>query len=334
MGRGGRNLWRAWGLALLLCATSLTACGGDRPAALSAPQRKQTVAFLRAVDSGRPANQAAFLDELASAGYEKDRNLVLVGEELAVVYPDEASATAVVQQWVEDDVDLIVALSTVGAAAAAKAAPDIPIAFLVNDPVASGLVAEERSPEGQLTGVTFRVPADRTLDLARRAVPHAESFGVIYPPADPAVGPLLESATDAAATLGLTLVSAGFTGKDDIGSAVTSLRDQGAGMVWALNSPTTFRFFNEIAAAATTAALPMLTNSASDAALLTLQPDTEELYRQLGRQVARILGGTPVSEVPVENPSKFLVSVNLKAADAAGISLPADLVDQADTVVR
>lgn len=333
MGRmmgGGRVI--AVTVALTLALT-MASCGGEtEPEATPAPPAR-TIAFLRAVVSGATENQAAFLDELSSLGYRKGENLTLLAEDQSVVHPDEAAATAAVEGWVAEGVDLIVALSTSGAAVAAKSAPDVPVAFLVNDPVAANLLENERAPEGHLTGVTFRVPADRTLDLARRAVPGAESFGVLHPPADPAISPLLEAANRAAGELGLTVVPAAFTGAGDVAPAVSSLRDRGAGVVWALNSPTTFRFIKEIAAATSDASLPLLTNSAAESAMLTLEPDVPQLYRQMANQVARLLGGASVRDIPVENPGRFRVTVNLSAASQAGVSLPEDLVAQADKVI-
>ncbi len=74
--------------------------------------------------------------------------------------------------------------------------------------------------------------------------------------------------------------------------------------------------------------------SVFDEALLVLQPDTTELYRQLGRQAARLLGGTPVSEVPVEDAARFRVVVNAAVADELGLSISAPVLETADQVVR
>lgn len=293
------------------------------------------MAFLRAVQSSQPENQAAFLDELARAGYRKGANLRLLAEDLAEVHPDDADARAAVRAWLADDVDLIVALSTVGARAAAAAAPDTDVLFLVNDPVSVGLVDDLRRPSGRLTGATFRVPADRTIDLARRALPGVTKIGALYPPSDPSALALAEQARAAAATLGVSLVSATFSGSEDAGAAVESLRGQGVGAVWVLNSPTTVRHIEPIAAAAAAAAgLPIISNTTLAAAVVTLGPDTAELYRQMARQALQLLDGVPVSEIPVENPAEFVVEVNVAAAAAIGLELPAAFVEEADRVTR
>jgi putative ABC transport system substrate-binding protein len=295
----------------------------------------RTIAFLRAVASGTAGNQASFLEELAQRGYVEGKNLTLLAKDAAEVHPDPADATATVRRWATEGADVIVALSTTGAQAAAVAAtPDLAVLFLVNDPVAGGLLTDERHPPGRLTGVTFRVPADRTLDVARRAFPAVTTFGVIYPPADPAAPGVREAARTAASGLGIKIVEAPFATGPDVSGAVRAVKAQGAGAIWALNTPTTFRFIAEIGKAAEQAALPVITNSTTPIAVLTLQPDVPHLYRQMARQAIRLFAGTPVSAVPVENPAQFELEVNLVRAGALGLTIPSDVVDSAEKVIR
>jgi len=318
-------------VALLVAGCGDDEDGGERPAAAPAPR---TIAFLRAVQSSQPENQAAFLDELSQNGYVAGDNLELLAADLAEVYPDPAAAEAKVREWAAEEVDLIVALSTVGARAAAAAAPDVKVLFLVNDPIGAGLVSDVRHPSGNLTGATFRVPADRTLDVARRALPAATTIGIVYPPADPAALALADEAKRGAATLGIGITSATFTGADDAAAAVETVRAAGAQAVWVLNSPTTVRFIEPLSAAATAAGLPVISNTAVASAVVTLQPDAAELYRQMARQAVEVFDGEEVVDIPVENPAKFLVEVNLKAAAAIGVTVPEPFVASADRVIR
>lgn len=316
-------------MALVLAA----GCGSGGGSGEGPAPAARTIAFLRAVASGQPENQAAFLAELASEGYARGRNLTLLAEDPEEVHPERADAEATVRAWRAQGVDVIVALSTAGALAAAAAAPGVTVLFLVNDPIAAG-VRDVRRPEGRSTGVAFRVPADRTLDLARRALPGQERFGIVYPPSDPAALSVKEEALQAAGDLGIDIVEAPFSADEDVPAAVEALRAQGVAAVWALNSPTTFRRFAAIGAAASAASLPVVTNTTADIAVLTLQPDVPALYRQLARQAARVLGGTPVSSVPVENPARFVVDVNLAIANRLGLVVADDVVAAADRVIR
>jgi len=331
-GGAGRR-WAPRAAAALVALALAAACGSGGGDAGAPPPPARTIAILRAVFSGQAANQDAFLDELARVGYVEGDNLTVLGRDLAEVHAEPADAEATVRAWVDQGADLVVALSTSGARAAAAAAPGTTVLFLVNDPKSAGLVAEPRRPDGRLTGVTFRVPPDRTLDLARRALPEVGTLAIVYPPADPAALAIKDAAVDAAADLAVPLVEATFTGEDDAAAAVAAAADRGAQALWALNSPTTARFSTAIEAAAADRGLPLIANTATATAVVVLQPDAPSLYRQLARQAVRLLAGTPVVEVPVENPGRFVTEVNLAVAARLGVTVSPGVVAAADTVV-
>ena len=315
----------------VLSLVALAGCGSD--GGTGAPEGTQVIGLLRAVQSAEPANVEEFLHELAAGGLVEGENLRVLGSDPAEVHPDPADATSVVRDWVSQGADLIVALSSSGAMTAAAAAPGTKVLFLSNDPTAVGLIENERRPEGQLTGLTFRVPADRTLELARRAVPGADTMGLLYPSNDPAARSTPDAMRRAAQDLALTLVTASFATPEDIGGAVESLRAQGADCILLANAPTTVRNLKGIGAALAAAPLPVVANTDTDLALLVLEPDGRELYRQMGRQAVRLLEGTPVSDVPVEDPARFRVVVNAGVAARLAIELPAELVRTADRVL-
>lgn len=321
-------------MAVAAFVVILGACVGDaEPVDLGPAHEPEelTLAFLRAVQSNQPDNQAAFLAELEAGGLTAGDNLHLLGQALDEVYPDAPAAAAAVQRWERRGVDVIVALSTLGARTAAETAPGATVVFLVNDPAQAG-VDNPRRPEGNLTGVTFSVPADRTLDVTRRAFPQATTIGVVYTPEDPASDAVLAQAKAAASALGVTIVEGPFTGAADAATAVGSVASAGASVLWVLNSPTSFRHIADLGAAALQARLPIVTNTSTSHSALVFQPDTEELYRQMARQVLRLSEGADVAEVPVENPARFELAVNLDAAAAVGVAIPPSLVSAADEV--
>ena len=302
-------------LGLLVVAAACSSGGGSDTAA---PAR---IGILRAVTPPDQEPQQVLLAELAKAGYEGDR-LTVHGKQQSEVYPDPADAEAVARRWAERGVDVILALSTSSAKAAAAGAPGTPILFLANDPVAAGLVKSERAPEGHLTGVTFRVPADRTLDVARRVVPGLHTVGLLYPSTDPAAASARENASRAAATLRITLRGAAFDTDAGVGPAVETLRAGGAQAILLANAPATVRSFPAIKAAARAARLPVIANTTADFALAVLSPDTNELYRQIARQLLLLLDGTAPSDIPVEDPAQFMLTVN--ATVAAELGIPVD----------
>lgn len=322
---------RRWGfilLALGLAATAV-ACGDDEPS-----DEVLSVAFLRAV-AGAPSTEPAFVDELRRTGFVEGRNLQLIDADPDVAYPDPEDARQVVEQWVGEGVDLIVALSTSGALAASEATDDVPILFLSNDPTAAGLVVNEDLPERNLTGVTFRVPADRTLDLARRVIPGLGVVGLAYPPEDPAAEANRDVLQAAALELGIVLRTETIDGEEDLGAAVASLADQGAQALVISTSPAATRILEQTGEVAAAEGLPVIANTTlAEFAVVSLAPDTAELGRQLGRQAARLLAGSSPGAVPVEDPRLFELTLNAAVADGFGLELPADVVRESVRVLR
>jgi putative tryptophan/tyrosine transport system substrate-binding protein len=309
------------------------ACGsGD--AAGNADQPRYRVAFLRAV-AGEAPMEATMLDELRLAGFEPGRNLDIIGGEPEVAHPDPDEARGVAAQWEAEGVDLIVAFSSSGAEAARDAAPDTDVLFVSNDPTSAGLIADEQQPEGRLTGVTFRVPADRTLDLAGRVVPELGSVGLTYPADDPAGAAHREAIRAAADEMGMTLLIETFADAAELDEAVATLAGDGVQVLIVSNSPPVSGLLAELEAAAAAHGLPAVANTTlADFAILSLGPDVEELGRQLGRQAARLLSGSPPSAVPVEDPRRFQLTLNESAAAEFGLELPEDVVREASEVTR
>lgn len=295
-----------------------------------------TIAFLRAAPSpGGQHEQDAFFAELAAAGYVAGTNLTLVAASPDEAHPDPGEAAALAAQWEAQGHDLILALSSAGATVAADAAPATDILFISNDPTATGLVDDERRPEGNLTGVTFRVPADRLLDLTRRLLPGTDLVGVLDSVNDPASGPSRQAAVDAVDALGLDAHVESFDGPQAAQGAVDRLVTAGVDVILLTNSPSTVRALPEIESAIAPTGLPVVAaTSVATTAILVLEPDTTELYRQLGRQAARLLDGAPTSAVPVEDPARFRLVVNTGVAAELGVTVPRAIVDEADRVIE
>jgi putative ABC transport system substrate-binding protein len=299
----------------------------------SSDRETMTIAFLRAV-AGAPSTEPEFVAELRRGGFREGLNLVMLAGGADEAYPDADQAAAAVRRWREADVDLIVALSTSGARVARDMAPDVDVLFLSNDPTAAGLVSDESAPEGRLTGASFRVPADRTLDLVGRVVPGLSRIGLAYPPDDPAATAHRDVVQEAADTLGITLVTAEFTDAADAAAAVDQLAADRVQAILLSTSPVATRALAETAAAAAQHRLPVAANTTlADFAVVSLSPDTDELGRQLGRQAARLLAGAEPTSVPVEDPNRFVLTLNAQVAADLGLSLPDDLLREANTVI-
>lgn len=307
----------------LLLLSALAACGDA--------EEERTIAFLRTSPIAAES-QESLLDELVEAGWRAGENLTVLNEDPEAVFAEEELAGAV-EELVADGADLLVALSTTAAKAAMAGAEDVPILVLANDPVASGLVVEPRAPTGSVTGIAFRVPADRTIDLGRQLVGDSGPLGLLHPDDDPAAAPIVADMDEAATSLGVRLVEESFIGDDGARAAVARLAEAGVRAIILVNAPGTVAAHGVIEAATTTAGIPTIANTnVNPFAVLVLAPDGVAAYRQLGRQAARLLGGADVGDVPLEEPGDYNLILRSGIAERLGIELPDELLEQADEV--
>ncbi|HEX2053512.1 MAG TPA: ABC transporter substrate-binding protein [Actinomycetota bacterium] len=319
-------------LLVMCCLAALSGCGESEGTADSGVRK---IAFLRAVATPDSPTDQAFMEELARRGFVEGLNLTVIGGQDDEAYADPEEAEEAVRRWSSEGVDIILAYSTTGAVIAREHAPSSRILFLVNDPTAAGFVKDESRPNGSMTGVTFRVPADRMLSIAQRILPALQRVGLPYPPSDPAAIPSRDQFVQAAQRLNLEMVAEPFSDQNDVARAVGQLVQAGrAQLLLASVSPTATRALPQLADAADAYRVPFAANVATDRALLTLSPDGASIGQQLGRQAARLLNGATPAAVPVENPRRFQLTLNEKVALQLGIPLPAEVVREADVVHR
>lgn len=311
-------------MCLAVLAGGFVACGDD-----AEPDR--TIAFVR-TSPVPAASQQALLDQIEAAGWTVGENLTLLNEDPEAVFSDE-ELTDAVDGFVADGADLLIALSTAAARAAMENDEDIPVLVVANDPVASGLVVNPRAPDGIVTGISFQVPADRTIDLARQLVGDDHSLGLLHPD-DPTAKPIVDDMRDAAASLGVQIVSESFVNDDEALAAVSRLAEAGVGAVMLANAPATIAAHGAIEEAATAAGMPVIANTnVNPFAVLVLAPDNIAVYRQLGRQAAQLLGDTDVDRVPVEEPASYNLVVRAGIAEQLGVEIREELLAQADEVI-
>lgn len=319
--------------ALVLCLATLVG-GCSSPAATEAQVHK--IAFLRSVAIPNSLTDSALLAELSRHGFVKGRNLEILGGEGEEAYPDEAEAANAVSRWQSQGVDVVLAFSTRSVEIARAHAPQAAVVFLVNDPVVAGFVGQDGVSQEQMTGLTFRVPADRMFALMQRIRPGLQRVGLAFPPDDPAAVANREAFDREAQARGLQLVVEDFAGEEDIDRAVAVLvQQEQVGFLIASVSPTGTRALGRLGEAATAHGLPVAANVGTfEAAVLTVFPDSESVGRLLGRKVARILAGAVPEEVPVEDPNRYRIHLNERKALELGITLPPDLIREADHVLR
>jgi putative ABC transport system substrate-binding protein len=315
--------WWAGFVAVLLLVVSVVGCSGEG-------DRRRTIGMIRVV--GATEREAGFYEGLAAAGYPASR-LEVLGRARSEVHTDPADIRRTVRRWSKRGLDLVVATFSTGAAIAAEVV-DVPVVFLSNDPVATGLLTDERHPEGRLTGQTYRVPSDRLLQVAADAFGPVRRVGCLVVEDDPSARPVLADLRRGAQALGAELHCADVGGPGGDPAAVLAVLSHGVDVIDVVGSPQMVQHYEPIAEALAGTEVPVVSTVPLDFAVLTLQPDTRAIYVQLGRQVARLLDGAKVRDVPVEDPGNFLLSVNERVAERLGRTIPAAVLRRADHVVR
>jgi putative tryptophan/tyrosine transport system substrate-binding protein len=313
----------------VLLAAIASACQLGR--AQEPQEAEAAIAILRAVPSS--TSDPALLETLRRAGYVPGRNLTVLPDDADEAYPDPSEAAQAVERWVADGADVIIAFSSVGAAVALETAPETPVLFLSFEPVAAGLVPDDGTPD-RATGVTFRTPVDRTLDLTARAISGLETIGVLYAAEDPPAPVYAALVEEVAPRFGIEVVREGHRGEHDVEAAVDRLADAGVDAVLIATAPTGIQAAPLAVARATEHRLPVIANSNGVAgAMIFLYPDPTEVGRQLGQQAVRLLSGSTPSAVPVEDPRRFLITIDTVAAERIGIEVPRDVLREANEVV-
>ena len=235
---------------------------------------------------------------------------------------------------------IVVAGGTADVLAAKAATTTIPIVFAIGgDPVKFGLVASFNRPGGNVTGVSFlaNLLATKQFEVLHEAVPKAAAIGLLVNPANPNAEPDTRELRSAAAALALKLLVISARDEGEIDTAFATLAKQGAGAV--LFSPDALfgGRRDKIVAQAARYALPtiyLVREYAMAGGLMSYGPNLAEAYRQAGVYAGRILKGEKPSDLPVIQPTRFDLVINLKTAKALGLTVPPTLLARADEVIE
>ena len=281
---------------------------------------------------------AAFRQGLGDSGFVEGRNVAIEyrwAENRYERLPEMA------KDLVRRQVAVLVASGGDRAALAAQAASaSIPIVFSAGgDPVANGLVASLGRPGANLTGVsllTTLLEAKR-LSLLREALPAATRIGLLVNAGGTRVQSMVQESEQAAASLGLRLVVVKVQAESEFEPAFASLLQQRADALVVINSA----FFNsrreQLVALAARHKLPTIyefREFALAGGLMSYGTHLGEMYRQIGVYTGRILKGDKPADMPILQPTKFELVINLKTAKALGLTIPQALLLRADEVIQ
>jgi putative tryptophan/tyrosine transport system substrate-binding protein len=280
----------------------------------------------------------AFRKGLAETGYVEGRNVII---EYRWAENDNDRLSALAADLVRRDVAVIVANQTSSALTAKAATQTIPIVFRIgSDPVALGLVASLNRPTGNLTGVALfgAEIAPKRLALLHELVPAIASIAMLVNPANPNYAQAeTKDLQSAAHVLGVRVLVLNGGTESDIAAAFATLVEQKVSALLMSGDSFFATARQQILSLAARYAIPtMFENRAYVAAggLLSYGTDRRDVDRQVGLYAGRILKGEKPADLPVVQPTKFDLVINLKTAKALGLTIPETLLATADEVIQ
>ncbi len=278
----------------------------------------------------------AFIDGLQDLGYVEGQNVTIERRAADAKY-EELSALAA--ELVRLKVDLIVVGPTPGLAAK-LATRTIPIVLVgAPDPVGQGLVAGLARPGGNVTGLSSLAPeiVGKQLEILKEISPGISQVAVLSSPTDSRTALFLGAANVAAQSLRVQLQSLEVRGPDDLERAFAAMARQRAGALLLLNNPIFYFHRTRVADLAVKTQLPAvsgLRELTAAGSLVSYGANLPDLARRAATYVDKILKGAEPADLPIEQPTKFELVINLKTAKALGLTIPRSLLVRADQTIQ
>jgi len=282
----------------------------------------------------------AMIEGLHELGYTEGQNVVFE-RRFGGSNPDRLRQVAA--ELVERKVDVIVAQSTMAARPAKQATSQIPIVAIgMADPVEDDLVASLARPGGNVTGTSFLGPelVSKRLQLLREVVPQLSRVAVLWHPSaygQRTMTGMLKEIERAAQTMGMQLQLVPAASPEDIAGALAAMTKERAAALSVFPSPMLFAEYPRIVSLASDNRLPAIYAAREGAAaggLMSYGANLPDLSRQTATYVHKILKGAQPADLPVQQPTKFELVINLKAAKALGLTVPPTLLAHADEVIE
>jgi putative ABC transport system substrate-binding protein len=321
-------------LALGILAAPLTA-------AAQPPTKVHRIGWLVGTTPGQDRNVVVepFLEGMRALGYVEGQHFVLESRGAEGQYERFPALAA---ELVRLPVDVLLVPNTPAALAAKHATTTIPIVMVViADPVGSGLVGSLVRPGGNITGLSTLAPdlVGKQLEFLKDVRPTVSRVAVLWNPANPVHALQVRSAEVAAQAVGVQLHLVEARGPDAFDSAFAAMTSAHAGALLVLGDPMFVQHRRRLAELATTSRLPTMHSIQCRAfveagGLLCYGASLPDQFRRAATYVDKILKGAKPADLPVEQPMKFELIINLKTAKAVGVTMPSSLLLLADEVIQ
>jgi putative ABC transport system substrate-binding protein len=282
----------------------------------------------------------AFVAGLRELGYVEGQN-ISIERKFSDSNTDELRELAA--ELVKSQVDVIVTLSTTAALPARRATNTIPIVAIgMADPVADELVASLAQPGGNVTGTSFLGPqlVTKRLQLLGEIVPQHSRVAVLWHPnaySNRTMAGMVDEAEHAAQTLGMQLLFAPANSAEEIANTLSSVTREPVDALCVFPSPMLFAEYGRIVSIVAEKRLPTIYAAREGAelgGLISYGANLADLARQTAPYIDKILKGAKPAELPVQQPTKFELVINLKAAKALGLPISRDFLLIADEVIE
>ncbi|MFL5032046.1 MAG: ABC transporter substrate-binding protein [Xanthobacteraceae bacterium] len=306
---------------------------GAAVTSIFAAHAQQRVRRIGVLLLGGPEFMGPYRDALRDLGYVEGKNIQL---EVRSADGQANRLPAVAAELVRSKVDVIVASLTPAVIAAKNATRDVPIVMApAGDPVATGLIANLARPGANVTGLsaTGAELSSKNLELIREIVPTARRVAVLGNYSDPFTKPYREQIQKGAQSMRLDVQSIVVRGADELDSAFAAMARERADAVVVQGSLPIER----IVALALKHRLPAVSHQkfvAQSGALASYSASIAERGREIAAYVDKILKGAKPADLPVQQPTKFELVINLKTARALGLEIPPTLLARADEVIE
>ncbi|HEV8341447.1 MAG TPA: ABC transporter substrate-binding protein [Candidatus Binatia bacterium] len=306
------------------------------PAEAQQPAKVFRIGYLSSTSSeSQKSRRAAFQQGLRDLGYVEGKNIII---EYRYAEQKYERLPELVGELVRLNVDVLVAAGAPAAHAAKSATKTIPIVMQSGDPVGTGLVASLGRPGGNITGLSdFTVGVvTKRLELLKEVVPSVSRVAVLWNPTNPTNPVTLKETQTVAPTLGVTLLPLEVKEADDIDRAFTVIKKErpGALIVFGGVLTTQTRRIVELAVKSKLPAIHSVSEAVDAGGLMSYGTNFDDLFRRVATYVDKILKGAKPADLPVEQPTKFELVINLKTAKQIGLTIPPNVLARADKVIK
>jgi putative ABC transport system substrate-binding protein len=273
-----------------------------------------------------------FASALGELGYTEGKNIqidVRSGE------GDDEKLPSLAAELVRSNVDVIVAVQTPAAHAAKNATRDIPIVIMAGDPIATGLISNLARPDGNITGMsaTAAAAAAKSLELVSELLPGTNRLGVLGNADDPFMGPFFEQIRQGALRVRLDVHQIAIRSNSELDQAFETLVREKVAAV-AIQGSLPVKPNVELALKHRLPSLSTQKSAVQAGLLMAYSASSAERARVVARYVDQILKGAKPADLPVQQPSIYELTINLRTAKAIGLAVPPIVLARADEVIE